>query len=218
MKKYLLTLVAFLVLAFPYAALAASVTETFDACSDGDTNGYNSWSGSVNFDCQGTVTQSGAKAVVHQTAASGVIAKSFGSTDATGTQQIYGRVAGTTDELWMVRLREAGSSTIIVKTNGGNLQYFDGGSYVTIGAVSLNTWFQLDVEWDAASDTARYRLDGGSWTSFVSFNGTITTGIDDVALVKGAANATAAYWDTLSPAGAVAAAADVKVPDLIFFN
>lgn len=179
----------------------AALTENFDSYTDGDLNGQGSWSGGTDFDIQGTTTQGGAKAVLHTAAASGSVSKSFTGAS-TGVQSLYGRVADTSDGTWSVRIGEAGAAKHYVKTNGGNVTYFDGATYATLGAISVDTWFQIDIQWDAATDQARYRLNGGSWSAYASGVATYTT-LDTFILVKDNTSTGDAFWDTFTDGGAV---------------
>lgn len=195
------------------------LVDNFDSYTDGDLNGQGSWSGSTDFDIQGSVVQAGAKAVAHTAAASGNILKSFTGA-ASGTQSIYGRVASTAiSGLWMVRLYEGAAARIFIQTDGaGNLSYNDGGGLVTIGAITADTWFKLDIEWQASDDTARYRLDNGTWTAFDTIVFPITTEIDTLRLFKDVADATAIYFDTAAEVGGDVVVTPQNQPTLLMLG
>lgn len=175
----------------------AGIVDDFESYTTGDLNGQGSWSGGTGFDVQSSVTNSGSNAVSHTTASSEVISKAF--TDATsGTQIVYGRCSDvTSNERWSVRLRDNGSDRIYVKTNGGNLEYFDGTSYNSIGSISADTWFKLQIDW-LSDSTARYTLNDGTPTSYDTFIGTMSgAGFDEFKFIS-SNHAVNRYWDDLS--------------------
>lgn len=181
----------------------SALTDNFDSYTDGDLNGQGSWSGGTDFDIQGTTTQGGAKAVLNTAAASSSISKNF-TGSATGVQSLYGRTADvTSDAVWSIRMGESGSAKHYIKTNGGQVQYFNGAAYANLGAVSADTWFKLDIQWDASTDQARYRLNDGTWTSYYSGVATYTQ-ISTVILVKDSADTDDAFWDSFSDGESVA--------------
>lgn len=181
----------------------ATLTDNFDSYTDGDLNGQGSWSGSVEFDVQGTVVQAGAKAVAYLASSSNSISKDF-TASTTGVQSIWGRVSDVTiDGRWSFRMASGASAIFYIKTNAGNVVYFDGATYTTLGAVSNNTWFQVECQFDASTDKARYRLNGGTWTAYASGTAVFTT-LDRLYLVCDTATAGSSYWDTCADGSAPA--------------
>lgn len=176
------------------------ITDTFDSYTDGDLTGQGSWSGDVDFDVEGSVVQSGAKAV--QNSGTNKSITKTGSLSATGIQSLWGRVTTTDNDVWAIRLSEGGTNRIGVKSSGGNLQYYDGSVYITIGAVSLDTWFKLDVQWDFSTQMARYQLNDGGYTAYDTILANMSAGIDGVKLECNTTGALA-YWDTLGPGTSV---------------
>lgn len=171
------------------------ITDNFDSYIDGDLNGQGSWSGNADFDVQGVTVQAGAKAIVNSASNKSILKSSTLASN--GAQVIWGRVTTTGDDIWAIRLSEGGTDRIGVKTNGGNLQYFDGSTYNTIGTVSINTWFKLDVQWDFSTQMARYQLNDGGYTAYDTVLSNMSAGIDGVKLQNNGAAVTA-YWDTLA--------------------
>lgn len=180
----------------------ATLSENFDSYSDGDLNGQGSWSGGVLFDIQGTVTQAGAKAVINAGATNSSVIKSFTLT-AAGYQGWYIRTSDKTkDAVHQTRLYESGSAKAYIKVNNGNMQYFNGAAYVTFGTVVNDTWHHIEMEWDASTDQARYKFDGGSWTAWANLASTLASGMDGFGCVHDGSGSANNYWDTITNSGA----------------
>ena len=211
MKKILLLLMFLL----PNVSFA-QVTDNFDSYTDGDLNGQGSWSGNTAWDIQGTTVQGGTKAITHVGGTASNVSKSMTST-AAGVQSFYFRVAGTADALMRFFLVESETNNVLVKSNGGALYYFNGASYINWASISSNIWYKVDIQWDKATQKARYRLDNGTWTSYDNLYTNTVTGVNTVILGKGTNDTTAIYFDTLTNATESAATTPIISP-LIFFG
>jgi len=193
-KKYYIALAIAIFFAGVLPA-SAQVVDDFDSYTDGDLTGQGSWSGDVTFDVEGTVFQAGTKAVKSATTNDEIV-KTF-TLAATGMQTVWGRISTTNADAWALRMKEGASERIAVRTNAGNLEYYNGASYVVIGAITVDTWFQVDIDWDFSQQKARYRLNAGTWTAFANLLSNMTAGISGMALQhnNGAGDA---YYDSLA--------------------
>lgn len=92
-----------------------------------------------------------------------------------GSLRVLLRVAGTTspDDFAGIQLGEGASNRMFLKVSGGNLQMYDGSAYQTIQAVSVDTTYTIDIEFDdsAQPNQWRVRVDEGSWTIWRGVNG-----------------------------------------------
>ena len=202
-------LVPSLTLIAPNVALAQMV-DSLDSYSDGDWAGNGTWTGSATWDIQGTVVQGGTKAAVHSGATGTEIDGTF-TLAASDTQCLYGRTANNSiSDLWTFDLAEGAQPVIRTRISGGQLQYFDGATYNNLGAISNDTWFKLEIQWQASDDTARYQLDDGGYTAYDTIWSAITTGVDTLSPSKDANNAAAVYFDTFTDCTAAPAAAAAK--------
>lgn len=173
------------------------IVENFEALTLGNLTGQDGWGGGyTNFQvANGTAAHGGSKGISASSAGGSLCEKDYGAPSTSGSQIFYFRTTDVTSaEVMHIRFKDFGASTnvIIIKTLSGNLQYYNGSSYQTISAVSNNTWYKVQVDW-LANNTARYRIDGGTPTSYDSMGNNMTNGIDGVYL--GTQLSGTAYWD-----------------------
>lgn len=201
----------------------ATATDNFDSYSDGDLNTNNggsgfsaAWSGSTSFDVQGTTTQSGAKAVQIASSENGevTIDRSLTTPFTSGTLSVYLRRTGGNN--WRdgayVILRDnsadvAGFYLHVTNTSTGAVgaTLYSGGTTDVFenGTLSADTWHLFEAEFDCDTDEIRARVDGGAWSSWLSF-ASAATDIDQIRFFKGNINGgthnvtTDHYWDQLN--------------------
>lgn len=195
MKK-LLTILSFLTLLIPLVVYA-QLTDNFDSYSTGNLTGQGSWSGSSSFQVENSVSQTSPNAVADSDQSSN-ITKSF-TLHSSGTQIYWGRATDvTTANLWTVKLTDAGSNVTDTRTNNGNVEYYASGGFHTLGAVSANTWWQINVKWDAATGFCQYSINGGTYTTAATCLGTIVHGIDGVNFDDVGGPSGTVYFDSFS--------------------
>lgn len=72
----------------------------------------------------------------------------------------------------------AGTSRFVAVTfkADGNVAYYDKQTdvYQNFAVYQDNRWTQLDIEWRSSDKTARYRVNRGAWTEWISFPGSDT--------------------------------------------
>jgi hypothetical protein len=220
-----------LFLAAPIAQAAVIFSDNFDSYSNADLVGQGSWGSSgtagppgyASFDVQSTVVQAGAKAVsvTNNVNGNGFPIRNITASSGTILSSIYGRQTqasalglyfGTTDaegDGWYLRFNNDNTFVLIDSTTFAN-------STTVGGGWSVNTWYKLEVEVDTANDRARGRIDGGTWSSYVS-NSSFGTQVSRVQPVIGGNFGGTTYFDTLvvedSPVVAAPAAEQI-----IFFE
>lgn len=115
-----------------------------------------------------------------------------------GTIRFRIRVTNTSPNAFVgVIIESSGTPIFYVRINGGNIQYWDG-AYNTIQAVSADTWYTVEIEFDDATQNNqwRVRIDGGSWTSWVSAAAAFTT-VDTFRIDKSATTSMTLYIDDI---------------------
>jgi hypothetical protein len=161
--------------------MAAILTESFDSYSDGDLNGQGSWSGDVQFDIQGTTTQSGAKAVTVTPGAAIRNIKKTGTAQNTGSQIIYMRAAQTNQKANVQFLDNSDNvcADIYFDTDGNLKRDYGagGGSTETLlASYSANTWYKILTEWSSSDHKWRVTIDSNTPSSYqASINANIDT-------------------------------------------
>lgn len=161
--------------------------EDFNSYSDGDLNGQNggtgwsgAWSGSGNYDVQGSVVFEGAKAVINSANANADIERHATTGIGSGAVYIGIRPGNTSAGAIAVKLQNASSYTRrigIVFNSSGNI-VLEGTSNVTlVSGYAANTFYLFRITFDtgtnqatAAYSTAPY----GSAESFSSESSAVT--------------------------------------------
>jgi len=182
-------------------------TDNFDSYSNGDLNGANAgsgwsgaWSGSTNFDVQGTTVYQGAKAV--QCASGGVEIERTVTTSVTeGTVYVAMRTtSGVGTALLTLRLNEGGTERMRIGVDN-NLDIFMYDNAIfdkrIIGTCTPGTWFVIGVNWNTTTNPDQYRvnIDNGSFSPFRTVLGGSFTNITRVRLTQGGGNS---FWDNIS--------------------
>ncbi len=78
-------------------------------------------------------------------------------------------------------------------------------TYEAVGAYSANTWNTLDIVFGGAVTAGKYRVsvNGGAYSGDKGFNGTLSTGFDQVRFLLGGADITSMYFDDIRDGGPV---------------
>ena len=81
----------------------------------------------------------------------------------------------------------------------GNIEIADGDTYIPIQAYSVDTWYQCEIEFDNVNQAGKYRarVDGGTWTSWVTVNGGSYTSVSYLDLDTSASNAHTIWYDDI---------------------
>ncbi len=193
MKKFLKKigiLASILAILLPTITFAAwSATDNFDSYTVGvdleTLNGGTSWSGAWTKQAVGTQTiqlapsgGQGGNAVRSASLTASAYDRTFANITS-GTVSFRIQISNTSpDDFSGVELKEGTNFIMHVKIAGGQLQRYNGTTpaYENIQAVSANTWYTVDIQFDDAAqpDKYRVRVDGGAWTGWGGTNGAYT--------------------------------------------
>lgn len=188
MKKIMLGSVLAVLLSgllFPASAASMSIVkDNFDQYTNGSIVGQGGWTNYVNgynFIIQETVKHKGAKAIYNDSIADSVITKS-GAPLSDGRQVVFVRTENRSswgfypDGNAQVRLSQGQSfaSSIFVGVSfksDGNAAYYDPttDAYLNFATYKDNKWTKLVIEWRSSDKTARYKVNHGKWTNWVTF-------------------------------------------------
>ncbi|MEK7510569.1 MAG: collagen-like protein [Patescibacteria group bacterium] len=194
-------------------SIAAIVSDTFNSYLSGSIIGQGGWVDRVNgnnFIVQDTTVFEGATAIHNNTQADSVIAK-IGSPFSDGRQAVY--IKTENRDSWgdypdgnvQMRISKGGwdSSTMASVTfkKDGNVAYYDPAldTYTNFGIYNDNEWTLVEVEWRSSDRTARYRVNNGTWTDWLTFKGASSfTNFDNVGLAFVLPSGSGGvYFDTL---------------------
>lgn len=191
--------------------------DTFNTYSDGDLTGNNggtgwaaAWSGSTNFDVQGTTVYEGAKAVNNTTNANANISRQLSAAVATtGTLYFAMRRSLNNSGQIVTNIRNQlnQNAAQVVMNASGNITAGSGGDTVTlVTGYSVNTWYVFRLAFDIAAGTyvVAYSTDAyGSAGSFSADTSAIPMTNTPVSiqyvLYDKDANAGTDLWDYVSP-------------------
>ncbi len=209
----------FILFSAAHAQAAAVVEDNFNSYNNGSLLGQGGWTdyaNGQNFIVQGTVTAEGSKAVHINATADNVITKS-GSSLSDGRQSVYIRTENRSN--WgsllngnlQVRVSKGGwtgSQTAIISfKSNGNVAYYDiaasslgPDTFTNFATYNDNEWTLLEVEWRSSDKTARYRVNSGTWTGWLTFRSASSfTDFDTVGFdFNSAGGSGGVYFDFLS--------------------
>lgn len=161
--------------------MAWIATENFDSYTPGA--GLNGGAGGSNWTAGWNANAGFTTETAPAGGQGGVCARKSGTSSDLANRPLTGVAAGvihwqmrlsavpSVDQFIGVQFSNAVQNVLHIKmTNGGNISMFDGnlGDYVTIQAYSVDTWYSIDVEFDAVGQPNQYRVkvDNGSWTIY----------------------------------------------------
>lgn len=173
-RKFIIFLFVGFVVALPLKTWAV-VLEDFDSLNTGQLNGQGGWSGGTDTQVTSDTNQSGTRAV-GKTGGGGITDTKKSITPLnTDTSLISCYVRSTTVNnggggAFGCRFYEDSTTLFTLRFNDeGNQLEVTGNSTVQLMAgPSANTWYKLELEVDFTNDSARARVNGGSWSSSFS--------------------------------------------------
>lgn len=193
MKKILLLIFVF----FPFTVHGAfTVTEKFDTYTDGDSlNGKTGTAVTWSLGGGDVAGVTNSQSDTAPNSAFITLGGAIGSITTTTDGTLYYSVYITGDDT-IFRLRTGATNVVYNRRNGGNLEYYDGSNYVSVGALSANTWHRIGIEFDNGGNPgkARYQIDNGTWSSYApTANG--GNSVDTIVILGTATE----YIDTICP-------------------
>lgn len=192
------------------------MTEDFNSYTNGDLNGQGSWSGSTLFDIQTATAGNpegvgvGKEVYMGGGGTPGDDVVKTGSTVGTGKTSFYWRT-GVTNKVVVTKFQD--DLTVVWEVrfmDDGNMDISGNATEDIITSYSANTWYLVEVEWQASDDTVRARGDGGDWTNWLATK-VATDGLNQIQMEQ--INTTNAYWDHFAeePYSSAVAEAQMKV-------
>jgi hypothetical protein len=192
--------------------MAITTIDNFNSYSDGDLNGQGTWSGHVGFDVQGSVVQEGAKAVTGNTAGQVI---NLNVTDrTTGIFRCYMKVTTGISSGPSFRLNDSGIGMAFdVQIQSGKWKLRNTiNTPEIIGDPTVDQWDLLEIEIDSSANTARARLNGGTWTATMTHTFTSITDIDLESTDN--VSSSLAHWDLIQYDDGVAASGPANLKSL----
>jgi hypothetical protein len=100
----------------------------------------------------------------------------------------------------ILRLYTGATAIIYQRVSSGNLEYYNGSAYVSLGAVTANVWHTVGIEFDQVNQPykARYSLNGGAFSAWDNRANGTDTSVNKV-LLFGDGNV---YIDNINPPAA----------------
>ena len=178
-------------------------TDDFNDYNFGYLNGQGGWLATPNYMVSDVPVKEGAKAVFGFSFAVPVQAIKSGALLNDGKITVYVRRFDANQQgVFSFILREGTDAKIEVRGNvayAARFQYIDGlaGSYVNFGPFfNVEQWYAVQIEWRSSDHSARYNIDGGTWTDWFPSIAPWVAGLDTVELET--TNAMA--WDAIQEA------------------
>lgn len=194
--------------------MAWVATDDFNSYSDGDLNGNNggsgfsaAWSGSVNFDVQGTTVAEGAKAIVNTSGSN--ISRALTSAVSGDGNIVYFAMRNSSAAAGGAKMRFLdGSSAIreqIIMNSSGNIVLGITSPVTVLAGYSANTWYFFKLTLNVTSQTATlaYSTDAygtaGSFSAESSSHDFSSDGTGNIANIQlDADTGSTKYWDYIS--------------------
>ena len=183
--------------------------QDFNALSDGDLNGQDSWSGYAGFDVQTTTRYEGTKAVEISGAELDVSLLRGISSISSGSVYVALRSGATNQEQSFILYESGVGNKMVVSLNSdGNITILNNTTPVTVYSnYSADIWYVAVIEFDDGAEANKYRVrihDGvswGSWSSWVSVVGGSYTSINwiKVNFHTGVVQTDSFYFDIITP-------------------
>ncbi|NUQ57502.1 MAG: hypothetical protein HUT38_03395 [Candidatus Paceibacter sp.] len=151
-------------------------TQNFNSLTTGDLNGQDSWSANVAWDVQNSVVQEGANALSCVAGESNQNANRTITSTTSGNVVFYMRAthSGGTHNGATFRARDSsltGRFDVRFTQNSSNLELVGTTTVTLVSGYSVDTWYKVEVEYDCSGNTARARINDGSWSSSVTLTG-----------------------------------------------
>lgn len=192
--------------------MAVVFSDNFDSYSNGVLVGQGGWTGVAvagppgynSYVVEGTVVQAGAKAITfpNNVNGTGAVTHTFTATGGNPILSIYARNdTAASYGIYFYAMDGSSQGWTVRMVGGGTWDIFNIPAFALSasvpGAWVANTWYKIEIEVDCANDQARGRIDGGTWSSFVS-NALFGTQVSAVEINQGTNLAGTSYADTLS--------------------
>ena len=179
--------------------MATILTDNFDSYDNGDLNGQGSWSGSTNYDVEGTVYV-GTKAVQIAPGGGDVSIEKIGTQLAAGAIKIQMRCSNADSNGPVFYIKEGATNVAHISFIGPTDIRGYGNPSIVIGSWSVNTWYTISIQWATDPDKlVRFKVDDGAWSDWVEPQAEWTTGPDRVMLYA-STNTGTQYWDEIEEA------------------
>lgn len=161
-----------------------TVLEDFNALSNGQLNGQNSWGIfdiGTNIEVGAGGAYEGAKGASRVTATNDDGYYKIISGEGSGIYSVYLRQT-VTNKLLMLGLRTTTQPICRVGFNTDSTIDLQCGAGADLGAYSADTWYLVEIEVDDVADQVRARVNGGSWSSWVASENAFS-GVNRIALI-----------------------------------
>lgn len=179
--------------------MAVYILEDFNSLSNGNLNGQNSWSGDTSFQVQGSTVQEGAKSVQ---CSAGYGSDQFISKNITArTSGIFGiyfrfSATGLYNESLTLRSGTTSKFNVFIRNDACGLADGTGSQQQNLGtSQAINTWHLCEIQIDQANNRARARLNGGSWSSYITYS---FTSIDNIQIGAAFYSGQNAFYDYIT--------------------
>ncbi len=177
------------ILAWGFGVSAATIfTDSFESYNAGMLHGQGGWWAPHYLVSAGQVKE-GTKSVSASSSPASTTAFKSGALLNDGQITVYvRRFDANQPGIFSFILREGAATKIEVRGNFGaqrKFQYIDGatGSYVNFGPeFNFEQWYGFQIQWRSSDHSARYNVDGGSWTNWAPGIAPWTSGLDTVQL------------------------------------
>ncbi len=161
--------------------MATIFEDTFNTYDDGDLNTQGSWSGSTAYDVEvGDATNpegadSGKQVKCSAGAAAEIVKTGTGQGD--GKISWYMKCSTTVGAggKFLFVLSEAGTDKILAGFRDDDIvSCGDAAWQVHLNGFTANQWYLTELEWEGTGDTYRIRIDGGTWSDWLTPCGSAT--------------------------------------------
>ena len=195
--------------------LPSLIQENFNSYASGSVVGQYGWFNRANglpWVVENTVVQEGAKAIYNNnTGADSVITKNNGGNKlADGKQSFYIRTQNRSS--WDTRATnfqlgiyqgswDGPSRATLGFEKDGSVNYVNGSNDARVNFATYidDAWNLVEIEWRSSDARARYRINSGTWTSWIPFTGGASfTGFDTVGFVTWYLGTGGVYIDNLN--------------------
>lgn len=212
-------IVVLLVLLFPLITFAVSVSvDNFDSYSTGGLAGQGSWAtdGGNNMTVGTAVVQAGVNSVgAVDSDLTGFAVKKTVTSHSSGTTTVYMRASGFST-VHQFRLYEGATFVGLIQFRPDATVRCSGATDSDMGTASANTWYQMDINFNGATDKIQCRFNGATYSAVVS-SANAFTNVDAIRM-NGGSDSTGStyYYDTITyDDGTVAAATLTSIAGLV---
>jgi len=206
MRRYLLLIPLFFLL-YATAQATWSYTQTFNALTNGELHAQDSWSGGTNYTVTAAAVMEGAKYVNMTATGEEDIFRNV-TASAAGSMSIMMRKGSAASLIWDVRLNNGATIGAFVRFKPDGNIYLMSSSDVLIQAYSANTNYVVEIEYDAATDQQRARIDGGTFTAWSAlFSSATVSTFDRIYMSKQDGGTSGVAFDDIKNTAAAPAAA-----------